>query len=51
MHTDWHLEVKADAPIEVLRELKQAADDHCPGVYCIRNPIDPRTHLHDEPDA
>jgi uncharacterized OsmC-like protein len=43
---DWHLDVDADAPAEVLEELKRAADEHCPGVYCIRNPIDLRTHLH-----
>jgi uncharacterized OsmC-like protein len=45
-HVDWHLDVDADAPVDVLEELKQAADDHCPGVFCIRNPIDLRTHLH-----
>ena len=45
-HIDWHLDVDADAPPEVLEELKQAADAHCPGVYCIREPIDLRTHLH-----
>ena len=29
-----------------LAELKRAADEHCPGAYCIRNPIDLRTHVH-----
>lgn len=42
-HIDWHLDVDADAPAGVLDELKRAADDHCPGAYCIRNPIDLRT--------
>jgi hypothetical protein len=42
---DWYLEVDADAPADVLRELRQFADDHCPGAYCIRNPIDLHTHL------
>ena len=42
---DWYLEVDADAPAEDLRELRQFADDHCPGAYCIRNPIDLHTHL------
>ena len=42
-HIDWHLDVDADAVDDVLDELKRAADDHCPGAYCIRNPIDLRT--------
>jgi uncharacterized OsmC-like protein len=45
-HIDWHLDVDADASAEVLEEVKRAADDRCPGVYCIRNPIALRTHLH-----
>ena len=45
-HIDWHLDVDADAPAEVLEELKRASDDHRPGAYCIRNPIELRTHLH-----
>ena len=44
-HIDWHLDVEADAPGETIAELKRAADEHCPGVYCIRNPIDLRTHV------
>ena len=44
-HVDWQLDVDADAPADVLDELKEAADEHCPGVYCIRNPIDLRTRL------
>ena len=42
---DWHLEVDADAPAERLEELKRLADERCPGVYCLRNPIDLRTSL------
>jgi uncharacterized OsmC-like protein len=42
---DWQLEVDADASADVLAELKQAADDHCPGAYCIRNPIDLHTRV------
>ncbi len=44
-HIDWHLEVDADAPPETLDELKRIADEHCPGIYCLRNPIDLTTHL------
>ena len=42
-HIDWKLEVDADAPEEVLEELRRVADDTCPGAWCIRNPIDLRT--------
>lgn len=42
---DWYLEVDSDAPRETLDELKRIADDHCPGVYCLRNPIELATHL------
>ena len=42
---NWHLEVDADAPREKLDELKRIADEHCPGVYCIRNPVELATHL------
>ena len=42
---DWHLEVDADAPREKLEELKRIADEHCPGVYCVRNPVELTTHL------
>ncbi|MDQ3675200.1 MAG: OsmC family protein [Actinomycetota bacterium] len=44
-HIDWYLEVDADAPHDKLDELKRVADGHCPGVYCLRNPIDLTTHL------
>jgi hypothetical protein len=40
---DRHLDVHADASSDVLDELKQGADDHCPGAYCVRNPIELRT--------
>jgi len=42
---DWHLDVDADAAPEVLEELRIAADEHCPGAYCISNPIALRTHV------
>lgn len=48
-HIDWHLDVDADAPSDALDELKHAADDHCPGAYCIRNPIELRTTVNADP--
>jgi len=42
---DWYLDVDADADTDTLQQLKTAADNHCPGVFCIRNPIDLRTHV------
>jgi len=42
---DWTLDVDADAPRETLDELKRLADDQCPGVYCLRNPIDLHTRV------
>jgi uncharacterized OsmC-like protein len=44
-HIDWRLEVDADADADQLQEIKRFADDHCPGVYCVSNPIDLRTEL------
>jgi uncharacterized OsmC-like protein len=44
-HIDWQLDVEADASPHVLDELKRAADNDCPGAYCIRNPIDLRTKV------
>ena len=44
-HIDWYLEIEAAADADVLAELKDAADEHCPGAYCIRNPVDLRTHI------
>ena len=42
---DWYLEVEADAPRDKLEELKRLADEHCPGVWCLRNPVALETHL------
>jgi uncharacterized OsmC-like protein len=42
---DWQLEVDADAQPEKLDELKGLADEHCPGVFCLRNPIELHTSL------
>ncbi len=42
---DWYLEVEADAPAEVLEEIKTDSDERCPGAYCISNPIELRTHM------
>ena len=42
---DWHLEVDSDAPREQLEELKRLADDHCPGVWCVANPVNLNTYL------
>jgi len=39
-HVEWHLEVEADAPVETIDALREQADARCPGVYCLRNPID-----------
>jgi hypothetical protein len=40
---DRRLEVDADASEATLEELRRAADERCPGAYCIRNPIDLHT--------
>lgn len=42
---DWTLRVESDASPEQLDELKRLADDHCPGVYCVRNAIELNTRL------
>lgn len=42
---DWYLEVDADAADEQLQDIKRLADEHCPGVWCVRNPIQLDTHL------
>jgi uncharacterized OsmC-like protein len=44
-HIDWHLDVDAEATAERLDEIKAFADERCPGAYCVRNPIELRTHL------
>lgn len=36
---NWRLDVDSDATEEQLAELKRLSDDHCPGAYCIKNPI------------
>jgi len=36
---DWTLEVDTDASPEQVEALKQAADTHCPGVWCLQNPV------------
>lgn len=41
----WTLEVNADADQEKLAQLKALADDHCPGVYCLRNSIELHTEV------
>ena len=42
---DWTLQVDAAADPARLEAIKRDADDHCPGVYCLRNPIELRTEL------
>ena len=44
-HIDWALEVDAEATGDQLQALKAAADAHCPGVWCISNPVDLRTRV------
>jgi len=46
---DWTLHVEADADAEQLDAIKVSADEHCPGVYCLRNPIELRTELESSP--
>ena len=42
---DWTLHVEADADPDQLQTIKDAADAHCPGVYCLRNPLELHTVL------
>lgn len=42
---DWHLDVDSDAPREQLEEIKRLADEQCPGVFCVRNPVELGLHL------
>lgn len=42
---NWRLEVDSDATAEQLEELKELSDEHCPGAYCIKNPIALNTSL------
>jgi hypothetical protein len=39
------LEVESDAPAAKLEELRRAAEERCPGVYCITQPIPLTTRL------
>ena len=41
----WSLQVQANAPDEALDKLKDRADERCPGVDCMRNPIALTTEL------
>lgn len=41
----WTLEVEADADRTTLDRLKAKADERCPGVYCVRNPVPLQTRL------
>lgn len=41
----WTLEVEADADRTTLDRLKERADERCPGVYCVRNPVPLETRL------
>lgn len=36
---EWHLEADAAASDEQLQEIKRLADQHCPGVWCVTNPV------------
>ncbi len=42
---DWTLEVDCGASSVELEELKRAADEHCPGVWCMENPVSLGTHV------
>lgn len=39
------LKVDTDAPTEKLEELRRMAEERCPGVYCITNPIPFKSRL------
>ena len=45
----WSLQVQADAPDAELDKIKDLADERCPGVYCMRNPIELTTNLDTRP--
>ncbi len=42
---DWTLDVDADADVATLDAITAAADEHCPGVDCLRHPIELHTQL------
>lgn len=48
---DWYLEAECDASPETLERIKRLADEHCPGVWCVRNPVPLGTHLQGTPVA
>ncbi|UCF20082.1 MAG: OsmC family protein [Gemmatimonadota bacterium] len=39
------LKVRSETPVEKLEEIMKLAEERCPGVYCITNPIPFRTRL------
>lgn len=41
----WTLDVDADASPERIEELRRSADAHCPGHYCITNPMPLETRV------
>lgn len=41
----WELEVDPATPADAIQQIKAEADARCPGVYCIRNPINLETRL------
>ena len=41
----WTLDVDADADAQQLDALKRASDERCPGVWCLRNPVELETTL------
>lgn len=42
---EWTLDVDSDASAAELEGLKRSADEHCPGVWCIENPVSLSTHV------
>lgn len=42
---EWRLEAEADVPDEKLQDIKRLADEHCPGVWCLKNPVNLVTRL------
>lgn len=41
----WTLDVDSDAPPEEIERLRVLADAHCPGHYCITNPVPLETRV------
>lgn len=44
---DWELDIDTDADPGTLAKLKRLADEHCPGAFCLRNPITLNTTVRD----